>query len=1409
MSCESPGAGGLLLGIDVGSVNVKAVLCDVTGKILSWACETAAGNSTASIAAAILALSAGGPLPDEVRIAVTGGGRDLFTERVEARRVNEVVAAARGARALFPGARSVIDLGGQYSKWILLSTEPAEAGRVIDFATNGLCAAGSGAFLEQQASRLGLSLDDLGRAAARAGTGASIAGRCSVFAKSDMIHLQQKGTPVEEVAFGLCLALVRVFVGTVVGGREIALPVVLVGGGAANAGLLRAFGEVLGIHEGGVVVPPHARMAGALGAALMAVEAPASRLGRVIEAVSASRNAVGAPAAEAPVLEPLSGEGARAEDERLSEEPELEVLPDEVFLGVDVGSVSTNLALLDRDLRMVHGVYVATRGRPVDALAEGLARVRERFDGRLRVLGVGTTGSGRHLAAKLLGADVVRNEIRAQWVSAARFVPEVDTIFEIGGQDSKFISVRDGRLASFEMNKICAAGTGSFLEEQAVRLGVNIIGEFADLALRAARPPDLGARCTVFMDSELVRAQQRGATVPDLCAGLAYAVGRNYLEKVVAGRPIGSCIVFQGGTASNDSVVAALRRLLGRNVRVHPYNRISGAIGAALLAARSIEAEPRASSFRGLGACERAEVTSFECPKCDNRCQVNRYRLRQRVVHFGDACERYSERDRDSRQAPRPFASPFARREALLESFLAGGSEENDPEGRPAEPIGLLRASLNLEFLPFWAAFLRSLGFRPVVATRCTGETLRRQGGSLPGEVCLPIKAAAAQARALLAGGVVRRVFVPSILECPSGREGGESYTCLYNQELGDMLRADLDGGVVAAQFALRKGGLGLIEPSLELARALGRSPGRVAKALLVARGAQSRFDRARRALGREALAADFDRAVVVLGKPYNTHDSFLNLDLVRLLDRVGLPAIPWDMLPLDGIRLEPRWRAVPWHFNRQQLRAIEVLRGDDRLFPVLVSSYGCGPDAFVAKHLEELLAGSPRLLLEFDEHRAEAGLLTRLEAFADEIDSHLAAHRGRATPGRPTPGSPVLPRGRRFFVPHFSEHAQVYAAVLRSEGCEAEVLRPVDGETIRQGEEQASGRECHPYAVVAGEFCRFAGERAQRPGDVFLVPSCAAPCLLRQYGDGFRIAAPRLGFRGEIWDAAARDLRRIVGVKGILRLYGGLLATDVLTTLAARLRPYVRDREALEERLAEGIDRIVAAVAGKRDLDEAVAPSAAALWGLPRDGRPGERPVVGVTGDLYTRTSPAGNAGLFSRLEREGCEVWPSPAFAAMHDLGVLIDQRRGVRSGRLGQAAGAVVTRAATSSLCGRLARALGPEVADLVMEPPARRFLDLARPYVGPSGSHLVVHGVGKIADFLARGADGVISAAAINCMVGTAAASVIPRLREDHAHAPVIPLVYGASEGPAQRLRLETFVHQVFERRRDAGRHGSRA
>ncbi|HYA48735.1 MAG TPA: acyl-CoA dehydratase activase, partial [Burkholderiales bacterium] len=777
-----------VLGIDIGSSATKAVLLDDSLRPVASREAPNRGNPAQALRAVVSEVLEGrGRL--RLRIGITGAGREIVQAPPEVFVSNEVVALALAAAHGYPEVRSIIEIGAQTSRWVLLDRASGRSAEpeVLDFALNDVCAAGSGAFLEQQASRLKLPIGEFAALAAAARRGATIAGRCSVFAKTDMIHLQQKGTPLEEIAYGLCLALARNFVATVLKGREALSPVLLAGGGARNKGLVNAFREVLGLKESQLILaePPHELAAAGVAIGAASERNPHDASGadfifRLLKPPKTRRGVRTAPLGSLeirPTEEPAPGPGEFVRG----------------YLGVDIGSVSTNLVLVDADGSIRAGIYLPTRGQPIEVLKEGYGLLRERCPGGFELLGIGTTGSGRHLAGTLLAADVVHNEITCQLRSAVRYFPDVDTIFEIGGQDSKFISARDGKIVDFTMNKICAAGTGSFLEEQAEILGVRIEDEFSRLAASSAAPSDLGSRCTVFMESELADALGRGVPVADISAGLAFSIARNYLEKVVAGRPIGKAIVFQGGVASNPSVVRALALETGREVRVHPYNRISGAIGAAFMAAERVGAAGRVSPDAAVVDRKLARsytVRGFTCSHCSNRCQVNRIAFADEVVYFGDTCERYTA-GKGLRTPKGAAATKAPEREAGPDLFkeraeLTASSVRN-PE-RPALRIGLPRASILYEFLPFWAAFFNRLGAAVVVSPESDQEILASGLRRLPAETCLPIKVAFGHIE-WFRDRAVDRIFFPALVDLH--RRQGESVSlCPYSESFPFMAKA-------------------------------------------------------------------------------------------------------------------------------------------------------------------------------------------------------------------------------------------------------------------------------------------------------------------------------------------------------------------------------------------------------------------------------------------------------------------------------------------------------------------------------------------------------------------------------------------------------------------------------------------
>ena len=1375
------------VGIDLGSVALKGTLLDAAGRVVKQRRLAVRGRLTTCLRELLDGLLDGvsGPL----RLGVTGGAKELLAEFEPALAENDLVSAARAAALLYPAARGVVEVGGHQSKWSVLSP----SGQLQSFSLNDQCAAGSGAFLEQQARRLQLDVCQLGVLAADAERAASIAGRCAVFAKSDMIHQQQKGTPPGEIAYGLCVALARNFRATLLRGGELSLPALFAGGGALNPGLYRAFQEVFELNDEQLLLAAAPEMLASHGVALAAREAQAP-----VTSAAALRSDVERPLALPGALSTRGLAPLAAHPDATLPEPSLEQQGGEgevlAYLGIDVGSVSTDFCLLSPTGDVLDGIYLPTRGDPLAVLEEGLASLRRRGGERLRILGLGTTGSGRHLAGQLLGADVIKNEITCQLLGARHLVPAVDTILEIGGQDSKYVRVQDGRVADFVMNKICAAGTGSFLEEQGASLGVAIRGEFAEIALRGQAPADLGSQCTVFMDTEVVHARQRGASLPDILSGLAYSVARNYLERVVAGRPIGDTVVFQGGVASNEAVVAAFEQLLGKPVQVHPFNRLSGAIGAAVAAIEQRKraathsgqpaAAPPPSQFRGLDALAAVEARTFECSACSNVCQVSRISLGDQVTYFGDVCERYTARQAQG-VVDDSLPDLFAELEELLLSYAGGHAWRG--------VVGIPRAVMMMDLFPLWATFLRTLGFSVVLSEPSSPAVLEMGSRRLTAETCLPIKLAFGHVASLLSQPEVDFVFVPSIMELPDCADQS-CHLCPFEETVGFMVSSFATERMVIPTVSLSAPRPQMVRELRDKLQSWDVPEADIIEALDAADAAQQEFRSRLMRRGQEVLDEDPGLAFVVLGKPYNVSDPFANLSLARHIRRLGVLPLPMAMLPLEPADLTSHSAEVPWRYNRGILRAAQQVKQDPRLFPVVVSNFGCGPDAFAMKYLEASLAGSPSLFLEFDEHRGEAGLITRLEAFLDEVG--YATQRWASEPiSLPPPPQRAHAgyEGRRFVLPYIAEHAWAYLGALRFAGHEAILLPPPDEETLAWGEALSTGKECHPYVLIAGDLLRHIDEGTIRDGDVYLFPGTNIPCLLQQYGTAMRLALEQRGVDGvEVLSPTSAEQLDLLGMPAMLQLGRGLLACDMLNKLRCQVRPYAADPAAVDALIDQTLEQLAAKMAEDRPM-QALSALGPAIDALPRREQP-RRPLVGVAGDVYTRIHPFGNHDLFRKLEALGLEVWPSPFLVDNVDFGWRRSMSDDMADGRYlsSAATGLLYLRKEMERLKVRYSLGDRVERAD---EPGYQQVLDNAAPYVDAKGNEILLLNVAKMVDFARRGADGVLNAISIRCMLGTVSASLTESIRRDHGQIPISTLVYSGKASQDMDTKLEAFAHQV--------------
>jgi len=1390
--------GPLYVGLDVGSVSAKLVVLDAENRILETHYVRTQGQPMVTARDLLDGLLSRLPPERLEGFAVTGTGGKLLARVLGVEPVNEIVAQATGTAAYYPEVRTIIEMGGEDSKLIKLEyVDGLAEPRIADFAMNTVCAAGTGSFLDQQAARLGVAIEqEFGDLACRSQHPPRVAGRCSVFAKSDMIHLQQEATPDYDIIAGLCHALARNFEGNICRGKAFEKPIAFQGGVAANAGMVRAFENVLELEHGELVIPEHFATLGAAGAVIVARKdgslAPMPNLAALDDYLERRTS-------EARRLPPLTDDGYTCEVEPAPLEGEG---PAEVYLGVDVGSISTNLVLLDKHRRVIAREYLMTAGRPIDAVQKGLLSIGSKFADKVVVRGAATTGSGRYLTGDFIGADVVKNEITTHATAAATVHPEVDTIFEIGGQDSKYVALAHGAVVDFTMNKVCAAGTGSFLEEQAERLGVRIDREFGDRALAAEAPCDLGDRCTVFVESSLNHHQQAGVEKNDLIAGLCYSIVNNYLGKVVENRRIGDVILFQGGTAYNRGVRAAFEKVTGKRIIVPPHHDVMGAIGAALIAMETMAESNRPSAFKGFDLSDRTySVDAFECTDCPNNCEIKRVTVEgERPLHYGSRCGKFDEekKERPGSGLPRLFQE---RKQLLVNAYPK--SHPDRPNGRI---IGIPQAAHYFELFPLWKAFFTELGFE-VVTSRDTNSRIIRDGcGHVAAETCFPIKVAHGHVLDLIDRGV-DYIFLPCVVDLEPHEPGFvNNYACPYIQSVPYFIRSAIDLSGVAAT---------VLEPAIHMSRGRRHVTGVLAglaeqmgcsrregrRAARVGFEALDTFFRTLQARGREVIAAlDADTpAVAIISRPYNGCDTGMNLNIPEKLREMGAVALPIDALPLDGLGVSRDFPHMYWKYGQRILAAARYIRSQERLHALYITNFGCGPDSFICKFFESEMRGKPFLTIEVDEHSADAGVITRCEAYLDSLRNVREARKSEAPAEKAPDYVPVRDRERTLFVPHMADHGRILAASMRHYGIPAATLPMADEESLEIGRRFTTGRECYPCIITTGDIVKKTMEPGFDPArSAFIMPEAMGPCRFGQYNKFHRMVLDDLGlsevpiFALDQEDGYSEALAKMgVGVRR--RAWQGFVLTDLLQKMQLATRPYERQPGSTDAVYQHCMQRLEAAVESGGDMPELARQFREAFDAVAVE-RSHPKPRIGLVGEIYVRCNDFANRGIVRKLEALGAEVAVPP----LEEWIDYIDWQR-----REGCRVGGQYLRLVTEHIqewvkehdLRRLSEPFRGALRDFWREDSTGKVLERARPYLAPAVSGEAILSMGRAVEYAEHGFAGVVNVSPFNCIPGTIVNALLRKFEADHHNLPCLRLQYDGHESSGEDLHIEAFMHRA--------------
>lgn len=1067
----------------------------------------------------------------------------------------------------------------------------------------------------------------------------------------------------------------------------------------------------------------------------------------------------------------------------------------EAYLGLDVGSISTNLVVIDQNKKVLAKRYLMTAGRPIEAVRLGLKEIGEEIGDRVEIKGVGTTGSGRYLTADFVGADLVRNEITAQATAAVNIDPNVDTIFEIGGQDSKYISLEKGVVVDFEMNKVCAAGTGSFLEEQAEKLDISIKEEFGKLALTAEEPVRMGERCTVFIESDLVHHQQRGAAKDNLVAGLSYSIVQNYLNRVVGDRRIGERIFFQGGTAFNKGVVAAFESVLKKEIIVPENHDVTGAIGVAILAME--ERTWERSGFKGFDLSQRRyEQTSFECKGCSNLCLIRKVSVEgEKPLFYGSRCEKY---DVIKRTKGSDLPDLFEEREKML--FATYEKEKALPDDAPE--IGIPRILYLHEMMPFWKAFFTELGYRVVLSDPTNKELIRKGVENVVAETCFPIKVSHGHVLNLMEKGV-KRIFLPSIVNLKSPHpEIPISVACPYAQAFPYAVPSSIDfkkGAVEVLQPILhfRFGKDHLEKELIDFGKLLHRNAKQVKKALEKAERFQALFYQSLLNRGKEVLnqIKPDEKAIVIVGRPYNSCDPGVNLELPKKLRELGVLAIPMDFLPLDSVRPTEEIREMYWRYGQKILSAGKIINEDPRLYAIYITNFGCGPDSFISHFYRDLSKGKPHLQLEIDEHSADAGAITRCEAFLDSL-KHVKATQ--FVPSRKE--KPKTDRTKKIYIPYMYDGAFAVKAAFEACGVEAEVIPESNEETLYWGRKLTSGKECYPCILTTGDMVKlvkdpnFDHERA-----AFFMPSGNGPCRFGQYHRFHRLVLDDLGFQHIPIYAPNQDetLYNDLGIMGsqFSRLgWQGIVAVDLLIKKLLETRPYEKEKGKSDRIYDASLKRVCDAIRRGGGLEEALIQSLEE-FGKVEVEEPGTKPLIGIVGEIYVRLNRFSNEDVIRKIEQFGGEAWLAPMTEWILYVNT-ISKRRSLRKKSFSNLLKVLLTDYYQKKDEHHLEKIFKSHLRNFG-EPKTRSIFKKAKPYLDSSFEGEAILSIGKSIDFAKRGASGIVNIMPFTCMPGTIVSALLKRYREENNNIPILNMAYDGQEQTNTLTRLEAFMHQAKE------------
>lgn len=1248
----------LHVGLDVGSTTVKIIVMDENKNTIYKDYQRHFSDTKNTVCNVLESLLVKFPL-NSFTLALTGSGAMSAAKFLGVDFIQEVVSCKRAVEKYIPRTDVVIELGGEDAKIIYFDQS-------IEQRMNGTCAGGTGAFLDQMASLLHTDTAGLNELAKGYKTIYPIASRCGVFAKTDIQPLINEGAAKEDIAASIFQAVVNQTISGLACGRPIRGNVAFLGGPLNYLSELRLrFIETLGLKDNEIIVPEEAHLLVAKGAALDSINSEAftpDELEKKIENLKNSQDNTSQP------LDPLfkNKDEYEAFKERHNKDKvtkkELENYEGNCYLGIDAGSTTTKLVLIDKDGNLLYSLYGSNEGNPLESVMNMLRKLYSVLPEKAVLRYSGVTGYGEKLIQTALNVDLNEIETIAHYTAAKTFEPDVTAIVDIGGQDMKYIRMKNGSIDNIMLNEACSSGCGSFIETFAKSLNIEI-SEFVKEAIEAKRPVDLGSRCTVFMNSKIKQAQKEGYSVGDISSGLSYSVIKNAIQKVMKVRDVetlGKHIVVQGGTFYNDAVLRAFELIVGKNVVRPDIAGLMGAYGMALLSKEQYESNmdmEYTSTILKENELDSLEikVTHTRCNGCENHCKLTINKFSNGQVHVsGNRCEKGAGIVTNNKKSPNLVQYKYQRifdYKPIDEQFATRGT------------LGIPRVLNMYEDYPFWFTFLTNLGFRVILSEKSTRKTYEKGMESMPSEsVCYPAKLSHGHIESLLEQGI-KTIFYPCMPYSRKEYEKADNhYNCPIVISYSEVLRNNVEG--------LKKDDIKFINPFLPFDK-----KNLVKKILELDEFKEYHFTKAELMEAADKAEAEYQKCkndirekgletvryleennlkgIVLAGRPYHV-DPEINHGIDTLITSLGLAVLTEDSISDKTEAKRPLRVVDQWVYHARLYAAADFVGKHDNLELVQLNSFGCGVDAVTTDQVEEILSsfGKMYTLIKIDEVNNLGAVRIRIRSLIASMKKREQEKVQEKMDGDYGINKKIFTKEMRkdytILCPQMAPiHFELLETAVQASGYHLELLRECTPKTVETGLKYVNNDACYPSILVTGQMIEALQSGKYDINKTALIMSqTGGGCRATNYIGFIRKALKDAGFANvPVISFNVVGMEKMPGFKITVPLMDKLIKCvvygDLLQKMLTKNRAYEvhkGETQKLFDTWMEKCKNLIKHCSNKEFKQS--------IYDIVNDFEKIEldtsikKPRVGIVGEVLIKYHPFGNNYVADLLEKEGAEV-------------------------------------------------------------------------------------------------------------------------------------------------------------------------